>query len=79
MQYLVLAMCPGNLPLVRVQTGKSVWFGFQTIQIPEQQRLGGPNLDQYASTHRLSQVWLDLSVIIPGSVFQVFLFIVEFR
>jgi len=76
---LVLATGPGNLPAVRVRTGKTVWFGSRTVQKPDPQRLGRPNPDPYPSTRRFSQVWLDPSVPISSSVFRVFLFMVAFR
>jgi len=69
----------GNPPAVRVRTGKMVWFGFRTFQKPNPERLGGVNLDSYPSTHGLCQIWLDPSVPISSSVFQIFLFMVAYR
>jgi hypothetical protein len=67
----VVAMGPGNLPLVR--------FGSNPIQIPDPLQHGGPNLDPYRSTSGFCQTWLDPSVPISGSSFLVFLFMVTFR
>ena len=68
---LVLAMGLGNLPAVRVQTGKTVQLYSRTVK--------NPDLDPYPSTGRLCRVWLDLSVPISGSMFWIFLFIGAFR
>ena len=76
---LVLATGPGNPPAVRVRTGKTVRIGSRTVQKPDQQHLGGPNPDPYPSTRGFCRVWLDPSVPISGSAFQVFLFMVAFR
>jgi hypothetical protein len=75
----VLATGAGNQPSVRVGTGIMVRFGSRTIQKPDKQRLGGPKQDLYPSTGGFYRVWLDPSVPISGSVFQVFLFMVAFR
>jgi len=76
---VVLATGPGNPPAVQVWTGKTVRFGSRTVQKLDPQHLGGPNPDQYPSTRGFCRVWLDPSVPISGSVFQVFLFMVAFR
>jgi len=60
--HLVLAMGPGNPPVVQVQTAKMVRFCSRTIKIPKPLRLGGQNPDPYASTRGIYRVWLDLSV-----------------
>jgi hypothetical protein len=77
--HIVLATGLGNVPAVWVQTGKTVWFGSRTVQKPHPQHLRGPNPDLYASTRGLCRVWLDPSVPISGSVFQVVLFMVAFK
>ena len=77
--HLVLATGPGNPPVVRVWTGKTVRFGARTIQKPDPQLRGGPNPDLYPSTRGFCRVWLDPSVRISGSSFRVFLFMVAFR
>ena len=76
---VVLATGPGNLPVVRVWTGKTVRFGSRTVQTPDPPLLGGPNPALYPSTHRLCRVWLDPSGPISGSAFLVILFMVTFR
>ena len=76
---LVLAMGAGNPPAVWVQTVKTVRFGFKPVQQHDLTHLGGANLDLYQSTHRFWWVWLDPSVPISGSSFQVPLFMVAFR
>ena len=76
---VVLATGPGNPPVVRVRTGKTVLFCSRTVQKPDPQRLGRPNPDPYPSTRGFCWVWLDPSVPIAGSVFQVFLLMVAFR
>jgi len=73
---LVLATGPGNLPAVRVQTAKTVQFGYKHVQKPDPLHLVVPNPDPYPSTHRSCRVWLDTLVPISSSSFQVFLFMV---
>jgi len=76
---LVLATGPGNPPAVQVWTGKTVLFGTRTVQKPDPQLLGGPNLDPYTSPRGFCRVSLDPSVPMSGSSFRVFLFMVAFR
>ena len=76
---VVLATGPGNSPVVRLWTTKTVWSGSRTVQKPDLQRPGGPNPAPYMSTRGFCRVWLDPSVPISGSGFRVFLFMVAFR
>ena len=76
---LVLATGPGNVPVVRVSTGKTVLFGSKPIQKPDPELLCGPNLYPYPSTHGLCRVWLDPSVPVSGSPSRVFLSMVAVR
>jgi len=68
---LVQATGAGNPPAVRVWTAETGRFGSRPIQKPEQLTLGGPNPDPYPSTRGICRVWLDPSVPISGSAFQV--------
>ena len=76
---VVLATGPGNLPAVRVWTGKMVRFGSRPIQKPNPQLLDGAHPDPYPSTWGFCRVWLDPSVPVSGSGFRVFLFMVAIR
>jgi len=76
---VVLATGTGNLPAVRVWTGKMVWFGSRPVQIPDPELLGGPNPYPYPSTHGFCRVGLHPSVPVYGSPFRVFLFMVAVR
>ena len=68
---LVLATGPGNPRAVRVWTPKMGRLVSRTIQKPDLQTLGRPNLDPYLSTDRFRWVWLDPSVPISGTAFRV--------
>jgi len=75
----VSAMGPGNPPVVRLWTGKTVRFGSRPVQQPDPQLLGGPSPDLYPSTCGFCRIWLDPSVPVSGSSFRVFLFMVACR
>jgi len=67
--WVVLAMCRGNTPAVRVWTANAVWFSSRPVQKPGLLTLGRPN--PYLSTDGFRRVWLDLSVAFSGSAFRV--------
>jgi len=73
---VVLATDPGTRPAVRIWTRKMVRFGSRPVQIPDWELLGGANPYPYPSTSRFYQIWLDPSVVVSGSPFRVFLFMV---
>ena len=75
----MLATSPGNLPVVRVCTRKTVGFSSTTVQKPDLQPSGGPNPAPYLSTSRFRRDWLDPSCPISGSAFRVVLFMVALR
>jgi len=76
---LVLATGLGNLPAVRVWTGKTVRFGSRPVEQPDLELLGRPNPYPYPSTRGFCRVWLDPSVPVSGSPFRVFLFMATVR
>jgi len=76
--HIGLATGLGNPPAVRVQTAKTVRFCSKPLQQPNPLYLGGPTPDPYPSTPRWCQDWLDPSVPISGSGFEVFVFMVTF-
>ena len=76
---LVLAMGPGNLPVVWGWTAKTGQFGSRPIQICDPQLLGRRHLATYPSNGGFCRVWLDPAVPITGSGCQVFLFMVTLR
>jgi len=69
--WVVLATGPGNPPAFRFRTAKTGRFGSRLDQKPDPLTCGEPNPDPYLSTRGFSRVWLDLSVPISGSAFQV--------
>ena len=66
-------------PVDQVLTAKTVWIGSRPIQTPNLLLLVMPNPDPYPSTHGFCCVWLDPSVPMSCSGYQVFLFMVAFR
>jgi len=76
---VLFATDPGKPPAVRVRTARLVWFGSRSDYKLDLLRLGGPNLDHYPLTRRVSQVWVDPFVPISGAVFGDFQFMVAFR
>jgi hypothetical protein len=68
---LVIATGSGILSAVRVWTAITGLFGSRPIQKPDEQTLGGPNLDRFRSPSSFCWVCLALSVPISGSAFQV--------
>jgi len=62
---LVLATGPGNLPAVRVRTGRTVRFSSKTVQKPDSLRLALPDPVSYPSIDGFRLVWLDLQVQSP--------------
>ena len=76
---LVFATGAGNMPAVRVWTGKTVRFGSWRFQNLELLPLGSPNPDPYPSTGRFRRVWQDPLAPVFGSAFRVVLCMVAFR
>jgi hypothetical protein len=68
-----------NPPAVGVWTGKTVRYGSRTVQNVDPLLLGGSNRHPYWATHRFCRLWLNPSVPIASSGYQVVLFIVAFR
>jgi len=68
---LVFVMGPADPPVVQVWTAKTGGLGSGPIQKSNLMTLGGPNLDLYMSTCVFHWVWLDPSVSIFSSAFQV--------
>jgi len=69
-------MGPGDLPVVWVRTAQSGQFSSRDIQTSDPVPFSEPTLGLYPSTHRFCRAWLGPSVPIPGTAFQVALFIV---
>jgi len=77
--HIVIATGPGDSPAVLVWTRQMVQFSFRTVQKPDLQLLGRPNLYLYQLTRGFCRIRLDPSVPISGSYFRDFLFMVTFR
>jgi hypothetical protein len=69
--YVMLATGPCNPPAVQVWTAKTGRFGYRTDQKPDRQTISGPNPDPYLATQGFRWVWIDPSVPISSSAFQV--------
>ena len=69
--HLVLAMGLGNPPAVWVETTKTGGFGSWPVQKHVPLTLGASNPDVDWSTHGIQPIWLDPSVPISSSTFQV--------
>jgi len=75
---LLVGIGSGKLPAVWVHTRKTGWFGSRPVWKLALLLVGCQYPDSYPSTHRFHQVWLDPLGPIPGSAFEVFLFMVAF-
>jgi len=62
----------GNPEVVLVWTGKTIWFGFKTVEEPYLLLFGRPNPDPYPLTRRIFRVWIAQSVLISCSAFRIF-------
>jgi len=75
----VLAMGPGNPPVVQIWTGKPVQFSSRPFQKHDPHLHVGQNTAPNPSTHGSRLVWLDLSGPVSWCAFQVVLFLVVFK